>query len=168
MRVDYINNEIMAALLDGLTVRYAPMSDGSYIFSQTGFVAYVLHRHEIYFSLEKCQYRPGDFTYLLNEHPVAETPENKLLPTLDVLVNPKNKALLSRQIAAKWDTFVDMELLEAFDFPNMYQDRPLGSIAITEGTADTEEETLRGYVMPTRTGKEKSGHYIDLWDDEGD
>lgn len=168
MRVDYINNEIMEALLSGLTVRYADYSDGRFIFSQAGFVAYILQRHEIYFSLEKCQYRPGDFTGLLHDNPVAATDENKLLPTLDVRVNPRNKALLSRQIAAGWDTFVDMALLEAFDFPNLYQDRPVGAIAVTEGKAGTDEETLRGYVMPTHTGREKSGCYNDPLDDEED
>ncbi len=163
MRVDYINNEIMTALVEGFTVRYAPLSDGSYIFSRSGFVSYVLQRNDIYFSLEKCTLSHDSFKYLLNEHPVALLSENKLLPTLDVRVSNANKALLARLIAADWDTFVDMELLEAFDFPNMYQNNPLGAIAIIENNG-----LLCGYVMPTRTYQETSGHYNDPPKYDGD
>lgn len=163
MRVAYINEEIMTDLLNGLNVRYAPLDDGSYIFSQAGFVAYVLRPDEIYFSLEKCTLTPSSFDYLLKEHPVALLPANKLTPTLDIRVNPNNKALLSRQIGAGWDTFVDMALLEAFDYPSMYQDAPLGPIAITEG-----EKNVRGYVMATRTYKEKACYYNDPMPEKGE
>lgn len=158
MRVKYANEAIMAVLLDsGPAMRYCKLPDGRYLFSDEGIVAYVLAENEIFFALSKCQPHPFDF--LQNEAPAINM-DNLLTKTMDVRVG-KGGTLLTRLKADGWDTFVDMDLLEAFDFPNFYQSKFPGIIAVTEGTPATEGEVIRGYVMPVRTGLEFDGRYND-------
>ena len=156
MQIEYTNKEILAALLAGdISVKYNRMEDGNCLFSDAGLVGYVLRPDEIFFSLDKCV--KHDFGFLLTEAPKVE-PQNKLKITKDVQVG-KHGVLLARLKAAEWDTFVDMDLLEAFDYPKFYQARCYGPIAIMEG--DPGNEKLRGFVMPVKTGTEKDGHYND-------
>lgn len=156
MRIDYANNEIFDTLTAGaFSVHFTCMEDGSYLFSSMGTVGFVLQEDEIFFALNKC--RPYDFKSLMHDAPKVE-PQNKLKPTMDVKVG-KHGELLARLKAAEWDTFVDMDLLEAFDYPKFYQDRCYGPITIIEGEPGNEK--LRGFVMPVRTGTEKDGHYND-------
>lgn len=158
MRIDFANEEILAALIRRhRPMKYCKLDDGRYLFSDEGIVAYVLNEKEIYFSLDKCQ--PYDFPYLRENAPAINR-EHILSKTPDVRVG-KHAALLTRLKAASWDTFVDMDLLEAFDHPNFYQDKCPGIIAVTEGPAGFATEVLRGYVMPVRTGMEKDGYYND-------
>ena len=158
MRVKYANEAIMDVLLDGgLTVKYCKLPDGRYLFSDEGIVAYVLDEKEIYFSLAKCVHNPFDF---LQTAAPAINQGHLLTKTMDVRVG-KGGALLTRLKAAGWDTFVDMDLLEAFDYPNLYQAKFPGVILVTEGTAGTPQERIRGYVMPVRTGLEFNGRYND-------
>jgi hypothetical protein len=142
-----------------ISVKYANLGNGTYIFSDTGTVAYVLPKTDVFFSLDKCMYMPKVFQFV-GSRTLKAIPENQLTPTLDILVGKGGK-LLTRLKAADWDTFVDMDLLEAFDYPNLYQAEPLGIIIVTEGEANTPVETLCGYVLPVRTGKEQDGHYND-------
>lgn len=158
MRVKYVNEAIMDVLLDGgLTMKHCKLPDGRYLFSDEGIVAYVLDEKEIYFSLDKCVHNPFDF--LQTEAPAMNL-DNRLTPTMDVRVG-KRGVLLTRLKAAGWDTFVAMDLLEAFDYPHFYQSKFPGVILVTEGTAGTPTEHIRGYVMPVRTGLEFNGRYND-------
>lgn len=158
MRVKYVNEAIMAVMLDGHhTVKYCKLPDGRYLFSDEGIVAYVLDEKEIYFSLDKCVHNPFDF--LQTEAPATNF-DTLLTKTMDVRVG-KGGALLTRLKAAGWDTFVGMDLLEAFDYPNFYQSKFPGIITVTEGTPATPREVIRGYVMPVRTGLEFAGRYND-------
>lgn len=156
MLIEFVNKQIMDEMLEStVPVKYAQLEDGSYIFSSQGFVAYVLQESEIYFSLAKCMHRPESFKFLQETAPKV-TAENQIIPTLDVRVG-KHKVLLTRMQGPNCDTFVDVDLLEAFDYPTFYQDKPLGIITVTEGPA--ERRIVRGYVMPARTGLETAGHY---------
>ena len=165
MRIPYVNNEIMELLLHGYRpVQCAKLTDGLYIFSGEGIVAYILDEKEIYFSLDKCRPNPFDF---LRENAPEKNPAYLLTKTMDVRVG-KGGALLTRLKADDWDTFVDMDLLEAFDYPNFYQDKRNGVILVTEGTPYSTREVIRGYVMPTRTGVELDNHYNDREAQHGD
>ena len=158
MRIDFANEEILAALLRGSKpVRHCKLENGRHLLSDEGFVAYILEEKEIFVSLDKCQ--PHYFTFLRVNAP-ATNQANLLTKTRDVIVG-KHGALLTRLKAAGWDTFVDMDLLEAFDNPNFYQDKCPGIIAVTEGPAGYATEVIRGYVMPVRTELETVGHYND-------
>ena len=158
MRIKYTNEAIMDVLLDGGTsMKYCILPDGRYLFSDEGIVAYILAKSEIFFSLDKCH--PHPFDYLQERRPPISM-DHLITPTMDVRVG-KRGVLLTRLKAAGWDTFVDMDLLEAFDYPNFYQSESPGIIAITEGTAGTPQEVVRGYVMPVRTGLEFDHRYND-------
>lgn len=160
MRVPFVNEAIMEVMLDNnVPVKYCGLTDGRYIFSDEGFLAYVLNENEIFFSLAKCLHKPDAFRYLKDKAP-AISKCHLLTETMDVRVG-KNGAMLTRLKAANWDTFVDMDLLEAFDYPNFYQAEKIGIITVTEGPAGTPMETIRGHVMPVRTGLETAGHYKD-------
>lgn len=165
MRIPYVNNVVMDTLLAGdVSVKFCKLTDGLYLFSDEGIVAYVLQEKEIYFSVGKCMPNPFDF---LREKAPATNPAYLLTKTLDVRVGAGG-ALLTRLKASGWDTFVDMELLEAFDNPNFYQSEFNGVIAVTEGTTGTPREIIRGYVMPVRVGVEIAGHYNDKEAQHGD
>lgn len=159
MRIDYVNEAALACLLDrgAKPVRYCKLEDGRYHFSDEGFVGYVLDEKEVYFSVDKCQ--PYDFAFLIANAPAVNR-DHLLTKTRDVIVG-KHGELLTRLKAASWDTFVNMDLLEAFDNPNFYQDKCPGIITVTEGPAGFATEEIRGYVMPVRTELEKEGHYND-------
>ena len=158
MRIDFANEEILAGLLRGAKpMRHCKLEDGRHLLSDEGFVGYVLEEKEIFISLDKCQ--PHDFTFLRVNAPAVDR-GNLLTKTRDIIVG-KHGALLTRLKAASWDTFVDMDLLEAFDNPNFYQDKCPGIITVTEGPAGSSEEIIRGFVMPVRTELEKEGHYND-------
>lgn len=158
MRIKYANEAIMDVLLDGGTkMKYCSLIDGRYLFSDEGIVAYILAESEIFFSLAKC--KPHPFDYLLERRPPVSM-DHLLTPTMDVRVG-KGGALLTRLKADSWDTFVDMDLLEAFDYPNFYQSEFPGIITITEGSPGTPAEVIRGYVMPVRTGLEFDRRYND-------
>ncbi len=158
MRIPYVNNAVMDVLLCGArTVKICKLDGDRYIFSDEGIVAYVLDGKEIYFSMDKCVANSFDF---LRDHAPAINTDNFMTKTLDVRVG-KRGALLTRLKGNGWDTFVDMDLLEAFDYPNFYQAKPCGIIMVTEGTAFSPREVIRGYVMPVRTGMETDSHYND-------
>ncbi len=160
MRIQYVNNAIMETLLAGsVTMKYTKQENGWYIFSDHGLVAYVLREKEIYFSLDKCYHSPQSFKFL-KEKDTAIHRNHRLTPTMDVRVG-KGGVLLTRLKAAGWDTFVDMDLLEAFDNPKFYQAEKVGPITVTEGPAGTPDEYIRGFVMPVRTYMETAGHYND-------
>lgn len=175
MRIDYVNQQIMDALLYGYTmVRYAPLDSDDpakplYIVCTDGFVAYVLEGDEIYFNLHRCHKAPDAFKLLLQEKDAtAHRIDNMLTPTLDIRVATGAKSgtimprlngepaprLLARFKGAAWDTFVDMDLLEAFDNARYYQARKTGPVAIVE------DGRVVGYVMPCKAGDEE-GHYTD-------
>lgn len=174
MRIDYVNHEIMDALLEGYTmVRYAPLDSDDpakplYIVCTNGFVAYVLEGDEIYFNLHRCHKAPDAFKFLLQETDdtlcridnmldptrdirVAASENGRTLPKLDGSGSPR---LLTRFKGAAWDTFADMDLLEAFDDARYYQAKKGGPIAVVEDGA------LVGYVMPCKAG-DAEAHYTD-------
>lgn len=120
MRIDYVNNAIMEVLLAGdVTIKGTVLDNIGHIFSDTGIVAYVLQEDEIFFNVHKCV-RSDALETSLTEKAPATRPEYLLKKTLDARVG-KGGALFTRLKASDWDTFVDMDLLEAFDRPNFYQ-----------------------------------------------
>ena len=160
MRIDYVNNAIMEVLLAGaVTMKHTKLENVGHIFSDTGIVAYVLQEDQIFFAMDKCV-RSDALANALKEKAPAIHQGYLLTKTLDAMVG-KGGTLLTRLKASNWDTFVDMDLLEAFDHPNFYQAEKIGIITVTEGTAGTALEFVRGFVMPARTGLETDGHYND-------
>lgn len=171
MRIDYVNQKIMEALLErGPTVRIAPLSATEdterYIVCAGGFVAYVLECDEIYFNIGRCAHDPAAFNPLLSDDTLIRI-DNMLDPTLDIRVAAKEHVtlahlldggttikLLSRFKGADWDTLVDTDFLGAFDDAKYYQAKKYGPIAVVEGGK------LVGYVMPTKNG-DADGHYTD-------
>lgn len=174
MRIDYVNHQIMDAMLAGYPFpRYAVMDSDSkeplYIVATGGFVAYILEESEICFNLTRCRNDPGAFKQLLADGTLCST-DNALEPTLDfrVAATPTGKMyydnlpiitntepeLLARFKGAAWDTFVDVALLEAFDDAKYYQAKKNGPVAVVEGGC------LVGYVMPVKCGSAE-GHYTD-------
>lgn len=175
MRIDYVNQQIMDALLEGYPVpRYAVMAPSEkaprgktpYIFSMNGFVAYVLEENEVCFNLSRCRNESGTFKPLTQEDDLLRI-DNMLEPTLDVrvatsasgrilhaLTGESSYRLLARFKGYAWDTLIDMDLLEAFDDAKYYQAKKGGPVAVVEHGA------LRGYVMPC-AGDSAEGHYTD-------
>lgn len=174
MRIDYVNQQIMDALLDGCPeVRYAAMPPSSAtrgktprIISASGTVAYVLEESEIYFNLSRCGEEPGSFKPLV-EDPDLTRIDNMLDPTMDIRVMPtgvnalraaltgeSRTRLTARFKGAAWDTFVDVDLLEAFDEAKYYQSKKNGPVAVVE------DGKLVGFVMPCKAG-DAEGHYTD-------
>lgn len=171
MRIDYVNQQIMDAMLQGYPMpRYdtitAPVKETLYIISTDGLVAYVLEESEIYFNLARCRNEPGVFK-VLTEDDTHLRIDNMLEPTLDIRVSHSGHTALSafltgesmakmltRFKGATWDTFVNMDLLEAFDYAKYYQAKENGPIAVVEDGA------LVGYVMPVKPGS-AAGHYTD-------
>lgn len=175
MRIDYVNQEIMDALVAGYPVpRYAVMAPAQkaqrgktpYIVAVDGFVAYVLEENEVCFNLGRCRNEPGAFKPLTKDEDLLRI-DNMLEPTMDVrvatsargrilpaLTGERGYRLLARFKGYAWDTFVGMALLEAFDDAEYYQDKENGPIAVVE------DGSLVGYVMPVQAG-DLAGHYTD-------
>lgn len=171
MRTAYVNQQIMYTLLQSYPVpKYdtitAPDKETLYIISADGTVAYVLEENEIFFNLSHCVHTPGIFN-ALEEDDTHLRIDNMLEPTLDIRVASPSKrtvanwlpgapshSLLTRFKGATWDTFVNVELLEAFDDAKYYQAKKNGPIAVVE------DGTLVGYVQPVKCD-DLAGYYTD-------
>ncbi len=172
MRIDYVNQQIMDALVAGYPMpRYAAMDiPGAdkplYIVATDGFVAYVLESDEIYFNLSRCRQDVNAFKKLLPDEALCRI-DNMLEPTRDVrvatsargrilpaLTGERGYRLLARFKGYAWDTLIDMDLLEAFDDAKYYQAKKGGPVAVVEDGA------LVGYVMPCANDSAE-GHYTD-------
>jgi hypothetical protein len=177
MRIDYVNQQIMDALVAGYPApRYAvmppaekaPRGKTPYIVSINGHVAYVLEEDEVCFNLAHCRNEPSAFKYLTLDDDLLRI-DNMLEVTPDVRLAaaPRRKVyldnlpigqpepvLLARFKGAAWDTFINMELLEAFDEAKYYQSRKNCPVAVVEDGA------LVGYVMPAKVD-DAEGHYTD-------
>lgn len=175
MRTDYVNQQIMDALVAGhLMPRYMDMNrldadNPLYIVTTNGFVAYVLEENEAHFNLAHCRNEPGVFKYLTQDDDLLRI-DNMLEPTPDVRLAAKparkvyldnlpigpdrEPVLLARFKGATWDTFINMDLLEAFDEAKYYQAKKNGPVAVVEDGA------LVGYVMPAKV-EDAEGHYTD-------
>ena len=179
MRLDYANYEIIDALLKSArTPRIAPLNTlpgkakdedkELYIVSVSGTVAYVLEYDEICFNIGRCRQDPDGFSYVMKDENICRI-DNLLEPTMDIRVaapDPKrtladfilgdnaSSRLLTRFKGATWDTFVNIDLLEAFDNAKFYQSNPTGPIAVVE------EGCLVGFVAPVKVDN-LNDHYSD-------
>lgn len=173
MRIDYVNQEIMDALVAGYpvpvygTIYSDDAKPALHVVTTDGFVLYVLEPSEVYFNLGRCREDVNAFKPLQHDETLCCI-DNKLEATLDLRAAGRRKAtvadllngdapaarLLARFKGAAWDTFVDVALLEAFDDAEYYQDKENGPIAVVE------DGGLVGYVMPVQTG-DLAGHYTD-------
>ena len=187
MRIDYVNQQIMDALVAGYPVpRYTTIYDPDgkvslYIITTNGLVAYALEPREVCFNLARCREDDPAFLPLLESETLCSI-DNMLEPTPDVRLAAKparkvyldnlpigpdrEPVLLARFKGYTWDTFINMDLLEAFDDAKYYQEKKNGPVAVVE------DGCLVGYVMPCKC-EDAAGHYTDspspenpLFDDE--
>lgn len=171
MRIDYVTAEIVDALISGypaVSLTTFGESEGKklYLVSTTGTVFYVLEEDEIFFNMAKCKSNPNDFRILLASAPDLVA-TNELQPTLDMRASISGKRtlldfltgsdrpnLLARFVGNAWETFVNTDLLEAFDKAQYFQALPEGPVAVVEGGC------LVGYVAPVK-GDKLVNHYSD-------
>lgn len=91
MRIDYVNQRIMDAMVAGYLVpRYTTIYDPDgkvalYIVGTNGFVAYAMEPREVCFNLARCREDGPAFLPLLESETLCRI-DNMLEPTLDVRV----------------------------------------------------------------------------------